>query len=94
MSGAPLGPSWAVATPVWVTLLCLAAVSASFTLEGTRTSYAQFRKWYPTPNGTIEFEFKTKGDDGRTRLNWVPSQALPKKRGKRNLFNIISPGII
>ena len=48
----------------WFTLACLAGASASFSLEGTRTSYAQFRKWYPTRNGTIEFEFMTGTPDG------------------------------
>ena len=48
----------------WFTLACLAGASASFSLEGTRTSYAQFRKWYPTRNGTIEFEFMTGIPDG------------------------------
>ena len=42
----------------------LAGASASFTLEGTRTSYAQFQKWYPTKNGSIEFEFRTAVPDG------------------------------
>ena len=42
----------------------LAGASASFTLEGTRTFYAQFQKWYPTKNGSIEFEFRTAVPDG------------------------------
>ena len=31
----------------------------SFVLEGSQTSYAQFRKWYPAPNSSIELEFLT-----------------------------------
>ena len=36
----------------------------AYVLEGTHTSYAQFRKWYPSPNATIQFEFLTTQPDG------------------------------
>ncbi|XP_048506164.1 neurexin-3 isoform X4 [Athalia rosae] len=36
----------------------------SFVLEGTSTSYAQFRKWNAGLNGTLEFEFKTDQGSG------------------------------
>ena len=31
----------------------------AFILEGSQTSYAQFRKWYSSPNASLEFEFWT-----------------------------------
>ena len=36
----------------------------AYELEGTHTSYAQFRKWYPSSNSTIQFEFLTRQPDG------------------------------
>lgn len=46
-------------------LLALSLGSAlSFVLEGTSTSYAQFRKWNAALNGTLEFEFKTEQGNG------------------------------
>ncbi|TGZ57018.1 Neurexin-3-alpha [Temnothorax longispinosus] len=36
----------------------------SFLLEGSATSYAQFRKWNAGLNGTLEFEFKTEQGNG------------------------------
>ena len=36
----------------------------AFKLEGTHTSYAQFRKWFPSPNASIQFEFLTSQPDG------------------------------
>ena len=36
----------------------------AFDLEGTHMSYAQFRKWYPSLNSTIQFEFLTHQPDG------------------------------
>ena len=36
----------------------------AYELEGTHTSYAQFRKWFPSPNASIQFEFKTTQPDG------------------------------
>ncbi|XP_071742721.1 neurexin 1 isoform X4 [Lepeophtheirus salmonis] len=39
--------------------------SDSFVLEGSSTSYAQFRKWYPTgKNSSIKFEYKSKSSNG------------------------------
>ena len=35
-----------------------------FVLEGTHTSYAQFQRWYPSPNSSIQFEFLTSQPDG------------------------------
>ncbi|XP_025992854.2 neurexin-1 isoform X3 [Solenopsis invicta] len=45
-----------------VMLACQAAWS--FLLEGSATSYAQFRKWNAGLNGTLEFEFKTEQGNG------------------------------
>ena len=36
----------------------------AYELEGTHTSYAQFRKWFPSPNSSIQFEFLTRQPDG------------------------------
>ena len=36
----------------------------AYQLEGTHTSYAQFRKWFPSPNASIQFEFLTSQPDG------------------------------
>ena len=36
----------------------------AYELEGTHTSYAQFRKWFPSPNSSIQFEFLTHQPDG------------------------------
>jgi len=38
--------------------------SSSFVLEGSQTSYAQFRQWEGGLNSTIEFEFKTSQPNG------------------------------
>ena len=35
----------------------LAAASSSFVLEGSQTSYAQFRQWHGGQNDTLSFEF-------------------------------------
>lgn len=35
-----------------------------FILDGTQSSYAQFRKWYTGLNGTLELEFKTEQPNG------------------------------
>ncbi|XP_076378751.1 neurexin 1 isoform X3 [Megalopta genalis] len=48
--------------PLLVVLLGQAALS--FVLEGSATSYAQFRKWNAGLNGTLEFEFKTEQGNG------------------------------
>lgn len=39
-------------------------LARSFLLEGSATSYAQFRKWNAGLNGTLEFEFKTEQGNG------------------------------
>lgn len=36
----------------------------AFVLEGSQTSYAQFRKWYSSPNASLEFEFMTSEPNG------------------------------
>lgn len=38
--------------------------AVSFVLEGSQTSYAQFRKWNAALNGSLEFEFKTEQANG------------------------------
>ena len=40
------------------------AVVRGFVLEGSQTSYAQFRKWYSSPNASLEFEFLTSQPNG------------------------------
>lgn len=35
------------------------SLSSTITLEGSPYSYAQYRKWFTTMNGTLSFEFKT-----------------------------------
>lgn len=47
-------------------LLFLAALplASAFLLEGSSTSYAQFRKWNPGLNGSLELEFKTEQPNG------------------------------
>ncbi|XP_051160690.1 neurexin-1 [Leptopilina boulardi] len=42
----------------------LGQVVLTFVLEGSATSYAQFRKWNAALNGTLEFEFKTEQGNG------------------------------
>ena len=39
-------------------------IADAYELEGTHTSYAQFRKWFPSPNASIQFEFLTRQPDG------------------------------
>lgn len=39
-------------------------VGSSFVLEGSQTSYAQFRQWDGGLNSSIEFEFKTSQNNG------------------------------
>ncbi|KAJ8898276.1 hypothetical protein PR048_003636 [Dryococelus australis] len=52
--------------PAAAALLPLLGVSlaACFVLEGSQTSYAQFRKWDAGLNGTLELEFKTEQPNG------------------------------
>ncbi|XP_076392464.1 neurexin 1 isoform X5 [Megachile rotundata] len=45
-------------------VVLLSQVALSFVLEGSATSYAQFRKWNAGLNGTLEFEFKTEQGNG------------------------------
>ncbi|XP_068987141.1 neurexin 1 isoform X10 [Bombus flavifrons] len=45
-------------------VVLLGQVATSFVLEGSATSYAQFRKWNAGLNGTLEFEFKTEQGNG------------------------------
>lgn len=50
-----------------VILLCYlrtASASSAFTLEGSQTSYAQFRKWNAGLNGTLKLEFRTAQPSG------------------------------
>ncbi|XP_046401405.1 neurexin-1 isoform X2 [Ischnura elegans] len=45
-------------------LSLLPALVSGFALEGSQTSFAQFRKWNPGLNGSLEFEFKTESANG------------------------------
>ncbi|XP_049784610.1 neurexin-1 isoform X4 [Schistocerca cancellata] len=49
--------AWCVAAALW-------AAARAFVLEGSQTSYAQFRKWNAGLNGTLELEFKTDQPNG------------------------------
>ncbi|XP_071442329.1 neurexin 1-like [Hetaerina americana] len=44
--------------------LRMPSLAHGFSLEGSQTSYAQFRKWNPGLNGSLEFEFKTESANG------------------------------
>lgn len=46
-----------------LSLLPLAS-GGNIVLEGSQTSYAQFRQWDGGPNATLEFEFKTSQSNG------------------------------
>lgn len=50
--------------PLLLAVLLACQVARSFLLEGSATSYAQFRKWNAGLNGTLEFEFKTEQGNG------------------------------
>ena len=52
-------------TSIWSssTRPVLAAASSSFVLEGSQTSYAQFRQWHGGHNDTLAFEFSTQQKD-------------------------------
>ncbi|KAG8236174.1 hypothetical protein J437_LFUL013440 [Ladona fulva] len=52
--------------PLLLLVLSLALFGgvSCFSLEGSQTSYAQFRKWNPGLNGSLEFEFKTESPNG------------------------------
>ncbi|XP_024942008.1 neurexin-1 isoform X3 [Cephus cinctus] len=47
-----------------LTLTLIFGETLSFVLEGSATSYAQFRKWNAALNGTLELEFKTDQGNG------------------------------
>ena len=53
-----------VGTLLPLLVVLLSQVAMSFVLEGSATSYAQFRKWNAGLNGTLEFEFKTEQGNG------------------------------
>ena len=49
---------------IWILCCFTLKMSNAFVLEGSQTSYAQFRKWYPAPNSSIELEFLTDNSNG------------------------------
>ncbi|KAF7397683.1 hypothetical protein HZH68_008905 [Vespula germanica] len=49
---------------ILTTLLMFGQAALSFVLDGSSTSYAQFRKWNAALNGSLEFEFKTEQGNG------------------------------
>ncbi|XP_014613893.1 PREDICTED: pikachurin-like [Polistes canadensis] len=51
-------------TLILMTLLMFGQAALSFVLDGSSTSYAQFRKWNAALNGSLEFEFKTEQGNG------------------------------
>jgi hypothetical protein len=48
---------WTSSVLLWTILT--ASASFGLVLEGSQTSYAQFRQWHGGPNDTLAFEFKT-----------------------------------
>ena len=48
---------------IW-NVLVFPIFSQAFVLEGSQTSYAQFRKWYASPNASLQFEFLTSQPNG------------------------------
>lgn len=44
-------------------LLMMMALTNGLVLEGSQTSYAQFRQWHGGHNDTLAFEFSTKQKD-------------------------------
>ncbi|XP_049829259.1 neurexin-1 isoform X6 [Schistocerca gregaria] len=52
------------ALAAWCAAAALCAAASAFVLEGSQTSYAQFRKWNAGLNGTLELEFKTDQPNG------------------------------
>ncbi|KAL6255764.1 hypothetical protein P5V15_013007 [Pogonomyrmex californicus] len=58
-------PTLLLPAPLLLAVLPLVCqLARSFLLEGSATSYAQFRKWNAGLNGTLEFEFKTEQGNG------------------------------
>lgn len=49
---------------IWILCCFTLKLGSAFVLEGSQTSYAQFRKWYPAPNSSIELEFLTDNSNG------------------------------
>lgn len=50
---------------LWLSLAALPTLASSpFTLEGSQSSYAQFRKWNAAVNATLELEFRTSQANG------------------------------
>lgn len=47
-----------------VFLVMTIPITFSFVLDGSQTSFAQFRKWNVGLNGSLEFEFKTEQPNG------------------------------
>lgn len=53
-----------IALTLLVVLLSSAEQSSAFLLDGSQSSFAQFRKWYSGLNGTLELEFKSDQPNG------------------------------
>ena len=51
-------------SPIVVFLVTLLPQISAFVLEGSKTSYAQFRKWDGGTNSALSFEFRTEQTDG------------------------------
>ena len=54
---------WSV-KPILVFLATILPQMSAFVLEGSKTSYAQFRKWDGGTNSALSFEFRTEQTDG------------------------------
>ena len=49
---------WNLNLIIWASIWSR-TIEASFVLEGSQTSYAQFRQWHGGQNDTLSFEFKS-----------------------------------
>lgn len=56
--------AFTLALLVVISLLFKTNPCCGFVLDGTHSSFAQFRKWYTGLNGTLELEFKTEQPNG------------------------------
>ncbi|XP_037779515.1 neurexin-3-like [Penaeus monodon] len=60
MGGCSVWCGWLAAAVALVTY----RAAGGFVLEGSPTSFAQFPRWVPGPNGSLEFEFLTREPSG------------------------------
>ena len=58
------GPGTSMLSVAAAFLALLPALASPLLLEGSLSSYAQFRKWQATPNASLEFDFQTTQPSG------------------------------